>query len=87
VSGRFRLNIRKNFFQDRVVNTGTCCPGKWWSHCPCRYLKNVWMWCLGAWFSGGFGSVRLTVGLHHLKGPFQPKLFYDSMEGESYSSA
>ena len=30
------------------------------------------MWCLGTWFSGGLGSVRLTVGLD-LKGLFQPK--------------
>ncbi|KAK4828511.1 hypothetical protein QYF61_026782 [Mycteria americana] len=25
------------------------------------------MWCLGTWFSGGLGSVRLTVGLDDLK--------------------
>jgi len=36
------------------------------------------MWRLGTWFSGGLGSVRLTVGLD-LKGLFQPKLFYDSL--------
>ena len=32
----------------------------------------------GTWFSGGLGSVRLTVGLDDLKGLFQPKRFYDS---------
>ena len=37
------------------------------------------MWHLGTWFSGGVGSVRLSVGLNDLKGLFQSKLFYDSM--------
>ena len=37
------------------------------------------MWCLGTWFSGGLGGVRLTVGLDDLKGPFQPKGLYDSI--------
>jgi len=37
------------------------------------------MWCLGTQFSGVLGSVRLTVGLNDLRGPFQPKWFYDSM--------
>jgi len=30
-------------------------------------------------FSGGLGSARLMVGLHGLKGLFQPKQFYDSV--------
>ena len=34
------------------------------------------MWCLGTWFSGGLGSVGLTVGLDDVKGLFQPKQFY-----------
>ncbi|KAK4817992.1 hypothetical protein QYF61_004105 [Mycteria americana] len=36
--GRFRLDIRKNLFTERV---GTGCPGKWLSHLPWRYLKDV----------------------------------------------
>jgi len=36
------------------------------------------MWHSGTWFSGGLGSVRLTVGLNDLKGLFQPKRFCDS---------
>jgi len=43
------------------------------------YLKDLEMWCLGTWFSGGLGHVRLTDGLHDLQGLFQPKRFYDSM--------
>ena len=39
----------------------------------------MWMWHLGTWFGGGLGSVTLVVGLHDLKGLFQPKWFYDSM--------
>lgn len=31
---------------------------------------------LGAWFSDGFGSVRLTVGFDDLEGLFQRR-FYD----------
>jgi len=35
------------------------------------------MRCLEMWFSGGLGSVRLTVGLDDVKGLFQHKRFYD----------
>lgn len=37
------------------------------------------MWYLGAWFNGGLGSVRLTVGLY-LKNLLQPKIFYDLVD-------
>lgn len=37
------------------------------------------MWPLGTWFSGGLGSVGLTVGLDDFEGLFQPKRFCDSM--------
>lgn len=30
------------------------------------------------WPSGIFGSAGLTIGLDHLRDPFQPKLLYDS---------
>jgi len=33
---------------------------------------------LGTWFSGGFGSVRLTVGFDDREGLLQRKYFYDS---------
>jgi len=42
---------------------GTSHPGKRLSHSPWRYLKDAWMWHLGAWFSGGLCSFRLTLDL------------------------
>jgi len=39
--GRFRLDIRKNFFTERVSGIGIGCPGRWLSTCPWRCLKNV----------------------------------------------
>lgn len=30
------------------------------------------MWCLGTWFTGGHGSVRLTVEFNDLRGLVEP---------------
>lgn len=38
------------------------------------------MSCIGTWLSSGLGSIRLMVGLDDLKGLFQPKQFYNSVE-------
>ena len=45
--GRFRLDIRKNFFTERVVKcpAGIGSPWRWLSHHPWMCLKTVWMWC------------------------------------------
>ncbi|KAK4806258.1 hypothetical protein QYF61_013402 [Mycteria americana] len=37
--GRFRLDIRKFYFTERVIKHRTGCPGKWLSHHPWRLLK------------------------------------------------
>jgi len=62
-----------------LSNIGIGCPVRWLSHHPWRHLKDMWMWCLGTWFSDGFGSVRITVRLDVIKGPLQPEWYYDSM--------
>ncbi|KAK4825363.1 hypothetical protein QYF61_026882 [Mycteria americana] len=76
---RFRLDIRKNSVLKGWSSIGTSCPGKWLSRHPWRYLKDVWMRCLGTWCSGGLGNVRFMVGLDDLKGLFQPIRFCDSL--------
>ena len=65
--------LRKMSSLKGLSSTGTGCPGKWLSHHPWRYLKDVQLWHLGTWFSGGLGSDRLKVGFNGLKGLFQPK--------------
>ena len=49
----------------------TGCPGRWWSHHPWRFSKNVLMWHFRTRFSRR-GGVGLTLGLHDLRGLFQP---------------
>ncbi|XP_075286889.1 uncharacterized protein LOC142362415 [Opisthocomus hoazin] len=38
--GKFRLDVRKNFFTE-WLDIGTGCPGRWWSHHPWRFSKNL----------------------------------------------
>lgn len=55
-------------------------PREHWSHHLWRYLKNLQMWLLSIWVSGGFSSIRFTVEPDNPKGLFHPKWFYDSMK-------
>ena len=55
---RFRLDVRKNFFSQRVVSlreglrgTGMACPGRWWSCHPWQCSRGVWMRNYKVWFS------------------------------------
>lgn len=41
------------------------------------------MWCLGSWFSAGFGTAGLRVGLDNLKDLFQPQQFHDPTQEPS----
>lgn len=71
----YRLDIRKNSFSERVVRLPREMVGSSVLECS----KNVYMWCLRKWLSGGLGRIRLRVGLDDLRGLLQPKGFYDSI--------
>lgn len=60
------------------IGAGTGFPGKWWSHCPWKRIRDMWIWWLAKWFSGGLGSVRLMVRLDYLKDLFLRKWFYET---------
>ncbi|KAK4808471.1 LOW QUALITY PROTEIN: hypothetical protein QYF61_005788 [Mycteria americana] len=70
LQGRFRLDIRKFYFTERVMKQWNRLTREVVKSPSLEVLQDVWMRCLGTWCSGGLGSVRFTVGLDDLKGLF-----------------
>jgi len=49
--GKFRLDMRKRFFRERMIVTGTGSPGKWSWHHTCQKSRSIWTMLLVMWFS------------------------------------
>jgi len=60
--GRLRLDIRRNFFTQRVVMHWTGCPRRLWMPHPWRHSRPGWMWLWAAWSAGWRPCTQQGVG-------------------------
>jgi len=77
--GRFRLNTRKTFFTVRVVRDWNRLPRVVVNTASLEALKTRLDGdCEKPGLAGGVQAYSSGLELHDLKGPLQPKPFYDS---------
>ena len=50
--GRFRLDIRKKFFTQKVLTHWNRLPKRLWMPHPWRHSRPGWMWLWAAWSAG-----------------------------------
>jgi len=73
VRGRLDGTLGKISLLKDWSGIGPGCSGQWWSPHPWRGSKTMWMWHFRTWFSRR-GGVVWMVGLHDLRGLFQPMM-------------